>query len=105
MKLKVCGMKYPQNIADVAALKPDFMGFIFYAKSPRFVEVEEVKESIEKLDKSIAKVGVFVNHPVAEVIETCKELGLNLPNYMGTNPWLMFRKLNPPVLACLKYLE
>jgi len=76
-------MKYPQNIVDVAALKPDFMGFIFYSKSPRFVEVEEVKESIEKLDKSIAKVGVFVNHPAAEVIEICLALSLEYAQLHG----------------------
>jgi phosphoribosylanthranilate isomerase len=29
MKLKICGMKYPENI-EVAALQPDYMGFIFW---------------------------------------------------------------------------
>ena len=83
MKLKVCGMKYPQNIKEVAALKPDYMGFIFYAPSPRFVDREELKHSIAKLDEGIAKVGVFVNHPAAEVIETCKELHLDYAQLHG----------------------
>jgi phosphoribosylanthranilate isomerase len=30
MKLKICGMKYPENILEVAALLPDYMGFIFW---------------------------------------------------------------------------
>jgi hypothetical protein len=33
MKLKVCGMKYPDNVSAVAALLPDYMGFIFYKSS------------------------------------------------------------------------
>ena len=36
MKLKVCGMKFSENIAEIESLKPDFMGFIFYKKSKRF---------------------------------------------------------------------
>ena len=83
MKLKICGMKYPRNIKEVAALKPDYMGFIFYAKSPRFVTVDEVKESIENLGSGISKVGVFVNHPVADLIETCKALNLDFAQLHG----------------------
>jgi phosphoribosylanthranilate isomerase len=56
MKLKICGMKNPENIREVAELRPDYMGFIFYEKSPRFVEDE-----IPVIDKSIRKTGVFVN--------------------------------------------
>jgi phosphoribosylanthranilate isomerase len=37
MQLKICGMKHPQNIADIAALNPDYLGFIFYEKSKRYV--------------------------------------------------------------------
>ena len=36
VKIKVCGMRQPQNIGDIAALNPDYMGFIFYPPSPRF---------------------------------------------------------------------
>lgn len=76
-------MKYPQNIKEVAALKPDYMGFIFYARSPRFVNIKELKDPIKNIDKSISKVGVFVNHPEAEVIETCKELQLDYAQLHG----------------------
>lgn len=56
MKLKVCGMKYIENIQQVAALQPDYLGFIFYEKSKRNFE-----GIIPELPKSIKKVGVFVN--------------------------------------------
>ena len=36
MKLKVCGMKFSENIREIESLEPDFMGFIFYKKSKRF---------------------------------------------------------------------
>ena len=38
MKIKVCGMKDPQNIKQIACLNPDMMGFIFYEKSDRYVD-------------------------------------------------------------------
>ncbi|HNP08396.1 MAG TPA: phosphoribosylanthranilate isomerase, partial [Cyclobacteriaceae bacterium] len=37
MKLKVCGMRDNRNVLEVASSRPDFMGFIFYEKSPRYV--------------------------------------------------------------------
>jgi len=63
MKLKVCGMKYIENIQEVAALRPDYLGFIFYEKSKRnFFGI------IPELPESIKKTGVFVNSTVNEVL-------------------------------------
>lgn len=66
MKLKICGMRDEKNILDVAALHPQYMGFIFYPKSPRYVG-EDFK--IPTLPSSISRVGVFVNAPASLIIE------------------------------------
>lgn len=64
MKIKVCGMKYQENLLQVADLQPDYLGFIFYDKTPRnFTE-----EAIPKLSKNIQKVGVFVNATIDQVL-------------------------------------
>ena len=55
MKLKICGMKY--NTLEVAVLQPDYLGFIFYSKSPRDFEGLE----IPSIPVGIKKVGVFVD--------------------------------------------
>jgi phosphoribosylanthranilate isomerase len=60
--IKICGMKYPDNILEVGSLLPDYMGFIFWEKSARYFD-----GIIPDLPKSIKKVGVFVNE-TAEVI-------------------------------------
>ncbi len=65
-KLKVCGMKYPDNIKQLAELEPDFMGFIFYDKSKRFIN-NSLNISELELNKSIKKVGIFVNSSVKKV--------------------------------------
>lgn len=62
MKLKVCGMKYLNNLEAVAKLQPDYLGFIFYDKSPRYFS-----GSIPSLPNTIKKVGVFVNEDVNKV--------------------------------------
>ncbi|MDR2424647.1 MAG: phosphoribosylanthranilate isomerase [Prevotellaceae bacterium] len=63
MKIKVCGMCKPKNIAEIATLNPDYMGFIFYKPSPRFVEnLDPVV--LDLLPANTAKVGVFVDAPL-----------------------------------------
>jgi phosphoribosylanthranilate isomerase len=71
MKIKVCGLKYPENIKAVAALAPDYMGFIFYGRSPRFIGDLPI-EALKKLPASIVKTAVFVNE-TAEAINALIE--------------------------------
>ena len=62
-------MKYPKNINDVGTLLPDYMGFIFYQNSKRFVGDDFPSKSFKKLPKSIKKVGVFVNECLERMLE------------------------------------
>jgi len=71
MKLKVCGMKFLENIEQVSGLYPDYMGFIFYEKSKRNFE-----GIIPKLPKSIKKTGVFVNEYPEIVVSLVEEYQL-----------------------------
>lgn len=67
VRLKICGMKYPDNIEHVAALQPDYLGFIFYEKSAR-----HFKGNIPKLPNTIKKVGVFVDAGIEKVLKKIK---------------------------------
>jgi len=78
MKLKICGMKYPENIEQVAALQPDYLGFIFYEKSARCFEGD-----IINISNTIKKVGVFVNADIKEVIENIKNYNLKVVQLHG----------------------
>ncbi|OAD91633.1 N-(5'-phosphoribosyl)anthranilate isomerase [Aequorivita soesokkakensis] len=77
MGLKICGMKH--NIAEVAKLQPDYLGFIFYEKSPRFFDLEE----IPSLSLGIKKVGVFVNATIEEILETFEKYNLDVIQLHG----------------------
>ncbi|MBZ9652123.1 phosphoribosylanthranilate isomerase [Psychroflexus montanilacus] len=88
MKVKVCGMKHPENIKALAELDIDYMGFIFYKKSPRFAEtVVEVPENIQK-------VGVFVNEDIDAILEKVKSYGLKLIQLHGHETPAFCEQLN-----------
>ena len=67
MKLKVCGMKHQDNISEVAALQPDYLGFIFHEESPRNFE-----NTIPKISDSIKKAGIFVDKEIGFIIDKIK---------------------------------
>jgi phosphoribosylanthranilate isomerase len=78
MKLKICGMKYPENILEVGALLPDYMGFIFWEKSARYFT-----GTIPELIKTIKKVGVFVNQTQEEILEKVTKYNLQAVQLHG----------------------
>lgn len=66
MKIKICGLKTKENIEDILALKPDLTGFIFYKNSPRFFDLENLKDlKFSTTDKT----GVFVNEKAETILE------------------------------------
>lgn len=83
MKLKVCGMRDAENIKALVELKPDFIGFIFYDKSPRFVGNTLDAELIQSIPREVKKVGVFVNPTVDYILQNVKKYGLNYVQLHG----------------------
>jgi len=73
-RIKVCGMRDPENISRLAMLPIDYMGFIFYPASPRYVEKKLDFSVLTLLEhRGIAKAGVFVNDPPDKVINIAHE--------------------------------
>ena len=84
MLLKVCGMKYGQNIIDLITIKPNWIGFIFYEKSPRFIS-HLSPSLINRLKKStIHTVGVFVNASITYITDKVKLFGLDYVQLHGS---------------------
>lgn len=89
MKIKVCGMKYEENIKAVAGLQPDYMGFIFYPKSPRNFE-----GVIPEIDENIKKTGVFVNAPIGDVVQKVNQYGFKAVQLHGSESVEYCQELN-----------
>lgn len=72
-KIKVCGLKRPEDIQSVNLAKPDLCGFIVeFPKSSRCVSRQLLSELTAELDPEIIPVGVFVNAPVKLPAELVK---------------------------------
>lgn len=59
--IKLCGLTRPCDIDTVNKLKPEYIGFVFFAKSIRNISREQAAELKKKLDPAIQAVGVFVD--------------------------------------------
>ncbi len=81
LEIKVCGNTEPKNLEQVCSLAPDYVGFIFYNKSKRFVRnPERVKKNIACKAK---RVGVFVNESVSYIKQIVCEFNLDLVQLHG----------------------
>jgi len=97
MKLKICGMKYPENIYQVGQLLPDYMGFIFWEKSSRYFDGE-----LPSLPVSIQKTGVFVDAAPEEIIAKIEQYQLDLVQLHGTETPDIFRKIRHKSVQTIK---
>lgn len=84
MILKICGLKHADNIRLIAEQNLDFMGFIFYAKSPRFVDDKKLVEVLEEIPSAIIKTGVFVNEDPLKMEELIRTYGLDAVQLHGS---------------------
>lgn len=81
-ELKVCGLTRIEQIQELILMKTDFLGFIFYEKSPRYVLNHLTLEEISRIGHQ-AKVGVFVNETLEKLAETAEKAELGFIQLHG----------------------
>lgn len=81
-QLKVCGLTKMDQIQELISLNTNFLGFIFYEKSPRFVLNHLSLEEISEINHQ-GKVGVFVNETVEKIVEISEKSNLNFIQLHG----------------------
>ncbi|MFZ6665849.1 phosphoribosylanthranilate isomerase [Peijinzhouia sedimentorum] len=77
LKIKVCGMRFPDNIEELRGLKINWMGLIFHPLSPRWVPESEREELLAKWPGRIKRVGVFVDQSPFQIIEEAQKWRLH----------------------------
>ena len=100
MLVKVCGMREGCNIRDVETLGPDWMGFIFYPKSPRYV-----KEVPSYLPANAKRVGVFVDADLEFITRTAERFALDLVQLHGKEYPDMIRALRCALPEGIKIIK
>ena len=72
VKIKICGMRRPEDMEMANMYKPDYIGFVF-AESPRKVSYDQARELSGLLSEDIVPVGVFVNEHMKLIVDLFKE--------------------------------
>ena len=93
MKIKICGMREPDNIRQVTDLHPDYMGFIFWSGSPRNA-CQLDPAALATVPQTIRRVGVFVNETEEQVIRTVQRYWLDLVQLHGHESPETCRRIN-----------
>ncbi|MFO8000643.1 MAG: phosphoribosylanthranilate isomerase [Marinilabilia sp.] len=93
IRIKVCGMRQTRNIKELVELMPDYIGFIFYPKSPRFAGKILDAAITADIPETIKKTGVFVNAPTQTIDETGIKYHLNAVQLHGQETPAQCREL------------
>src|SRR5687767_1782585 len=93
-------MRDRNNILEVLELKPDFMGFIFYRDSPRFVGEDFVIP--DRISPQTKRVGVFVNESSTNILRKVKDYQLDFVQLHGDEPVAQCRELRKEGLGIIK---
>jgi phosphoribosylanthranilate isomerase len=102
LKLKICGMRDPENIREVIRYVPDYLGFIFYIGSPRYVgdHIEQIRKV--PIPADIKKVGVFVNEYCSKILQMREKLHFDMVQLHGNEAYTLCEKLKNEDLVVIK---
>ncbi len=104
MKVKICGIT---NLADarfIAGAQVDYMGFIFYEGSSRYIEPAKAGAMINWIEGP-QKVGVFVNQPLDDVNMIVRQTGVDLVQLHGNESPEYCSLIEKPVIKALHIRE
>lgn len=99
-KVKICGLTTLEDARFASGALADFLGFIFYPDSPRYIDPGKAAAIISWIEGP-QKVGVFVNQPLDEVNETANRTGIDLVQLHGTESPDYCRMIDLPVIKVL----
>lgn len=101
MKLKICGLREPDNIEALLPLRPDYLGFIFYVRSSRYAG-RHLDPFFARQIEGPKKVGVFVDEDRFQIEETVETYGLDLVQLHGQEPPKLCRDLRQQGVQVIK---
>lgn len=83
MKLKICGLKRPEDIEYANLVKPDYVGFVF-AGNKRRISPDTAVKLKARLSKEIKAAGVFVDEPLKNIIDLLEREVIDIAQLHGS---------------------
>ena len=104
-RIKICGFTRPDDAREAARLGVDAIGLVFYAPSPRAVEVTQARAIVAALPPFVTSVGLFVDAPADEVRAVLEAVPLDLLQFHGDEPPAYCAQFGRPWLKAIRMRE
>ena len=106
IKIKLCGLKSLNDIEIINKYLPEYIGFVFYKKSKRYIDYKAAKMLKNALNKNISAVGVFVNEDINTVVKLLNENIIDIAQLHGNENENYIKTLksltNKPVIKAFR---
>eukprot|EP01029_Cantina_marsupialis_P009894 TRINITY_DN22795_c0_g1_i1.p1 TRINITY_DN22795_c0_g1~~TRINITY_DN22795_c0_g1_i1.p1 ORF type:complete len:215 (+),score=44.83 TRINITY_DN22795_c0_g1_i1:649-1293(+) len=94
MRIKICGITNLEDAKAAVEAGADALGFVFYEKSPRYIEPKEAKKIVDSLAPFVQTVGLFVNETSDFINQVCFESSMQLAQVIDDESNTNFDELN-----------
>lgn len=101
-RVKICGITRPEDGCQAAHLGADAIGLVFYANSPRVVEVSQATEIVNSLPPFVTTVGLFVDPTPEEVVAVLAQVPLDLIQFHGNEQPEFCAQFGRPYLKAIR---
>lgn len=102
VRTKICGITSKEDAHAAVDAGADALGFVFFTKSPRAVTPMTALAITRHLPPFVARIGVFVNMPAADIVDIRAQLGLSAIQLHGDEPPVLARALPGPVIKAFR---
>jgi len=102
MRIKICGITNLSDAINAIKAGANALGFVFYKKSPRYIEPLKAKEIVEKLPPFVQTVGLFVNENENFINEICKESKMQLAQIIDDHDLIHYGQLNTKYIKVVR---
>ena len=100
-KIKICGITNLKNALEAVEVGVDALGFVFFSKSPRYINPKKARAIINLLPSFVLRVGLFVNAPKEEVLSVISESRVNLLQFHGDEDEKFCNQFNLPYIKAI----
>jgi len=82
-RVKICGITREEDLKAAATAGADALGFVFYPRSPRFLDLRRAADLVRLVPPFVSRVGLFVNSDAAVIANTLNAVQLDLLQFQG----------------------